>query len=162
MPIDQSNQFDLYSTVNTYSIAVSANMVSAGTDNPLILFRNPANSGKTIIITDIYAGTQVSNVSATFKVFSTPTITSNGASQTPIVRNIGSTCPPSVSLVTSLPTISSNGSAACSRVQGQNSNSAHFKNEYNFILMPNTALLITGDPLSNNRLSQITIVWAEI
>lgn len=156
--VSQSNTLD---NNQLYSSAIEVNMAAASTDNPLLLLRNPAGSGKTLYIFKVQAGTSVTNVGVVFKVFSNPTITTNGTAVAVINRNIGGISS-SVGLVNSLPTVSSTGGKLSSLSVGQNNNSIIFAEEFSVAVKAGNSLLVTGDPTSNNRQSILSIAWREV
>ena len=143
-----------------FGLALDINQTTAGTDNPLLLLKNPSGSGKTLYIYLMAFGTNVTNVSSEVILFANPTITTNGTSQTPVNQNIGDS---TVSTMTafSLPTISANGTRLRSYELGQNNNSVESISDFSIHLLANQNLLITGNPSSNNRGAVITIIWAE-
>lgn len=141
--------------------SVNLNLATAGTDNPVILLRNPSSSTVSVYIKGVTCGVVTTNVSALFNVYSTPTVTSNGTAQTPTNRTIGASTAANL-LVNTLPTVSSPGTVISSFNIAQNSNSASSVDPYQLKLPPNTAILITGNPSSNNRQSAITVVWSEV
>lgn len=144
-----------------FSASFDITAASAGSNNPLLLFRNPSGSGKVVYIYSIQAGCAVANVSFKFRLFANPTVTSNGTARTPRQRNIGSATVAS-SLINTLPTVSSSGNELSALVNGQNTNSVVFAEGFSIEVQPNNAFLITGDPLSNNRAAVITITWVEL
>ena len=150
-------------TNKLYSVGVDTSMTSSGTDNPLLYFRNPSGSNKTVYVFGIKVGVTITNVQAEFKVFHTPTVTANGTTVTPSVRNVGNSQPVASSLVTSLPTVSANGTQFNNINVGQNNNSMPILDgHFTIALQPNTSLLVTGNPSSNNRNASITVLWAEV
>jgi hypothetical protein len=144
-----------------YSIAENINQTSAGSDNPLVLMRNPSGSGKTFYFYKLITGVNVTNVASNFKVFINPTITTNGTSVTPVSLNIGGGAPASVMLLTTLPTVSASGTVIYTYVSGQNSYSVNYIDDFSIRVNANNSILITGDPASNNREAVITLVWME-
>jgi hypothetical protein len=145
-----------------YSIGLDLNMAAAGTDNPLVLMRNPTGSGKKIAVWRVQCGSTVTNVGVEFKIFSSPTVTANGSSVTVYPRNVNNAQAAAVALITSLPTISASGNPLSFLSVGQNSNSIIFADDFSLYLQPNSSILITGSPSSNNRNASLTIVWAEV
>jgi len=143
-----------------FGVAISLNQVSAGSANPLLLIKNPSGSGKTLYVYLIAFGVAVTNVSSKFFIFSNPTVTTDGTSQTPSNQKIGSSTTSAIE-VYSLPTISANGNRIRSYQVGQNNNSIESIADFSIHLPANNTLLITGDPSSNNREAVITAVWAE-
>lgn len=143
-----------------FSVATEVNMAAGGTDNPLILLRNPALSGKTLYLVRVQAGNSVANVAAVFKVYHTPTITLNGTVVTPQNRKIGSVVPSAI-LANTLPTIAVLGTKVSSLANGQNTNSVVFDEEYSVAVPEGKTILLTGSPLSNNRQAVLTMVWVE-
>lgn len=144
-----------------FTFGMNLNMPSAGTNNPLLLLKNPSGSGKTIYIYKVSTGINVANVNACFKLFHTPTITSNGTSKTPVNSSIGHSTASSAELY-SVPTISASGTEMKTWSVGQNGNSIDFLGDFEIRLPANTNLLLTGDPSSNNRESSLTLCWAEV
>lgn len=69
-----------------FSTSIEANAATSGSDNPLVLFRNPVSSGKNFFIFKIIVGISTSNVAATFKVFGNPTMTNTVATITTITQ----------------------------------------------------------------------------
>jgi hypothetical protein len=152
-----------YTTANkVYVTAFNVNMPTSGTDNPLLLVRNPTGSGKTLYVYKLGFGSTVANVSAVFKVFSDPTVTANGTSQAATSLNIGGGAPAASILSTSTPTITANGAEIESYEAGSNNNSGSFVEDFSIHVAANHALLITGNPGSNNRDAALTIVWVEV
>jgi hypothetical protein len=150
-------------SLSSKNFAVSISGVTAsssGSDNPQILIKNPNGSGKYLIIQDLYCGTQVANVSVLYKVFSTPTVTTNGTAITPVNLRIGSAVA-SVANAYYLPTVSSRGTQVEALVQGSNNGSITMSIKGQIVLPPNTTILVTADPLSNNRTSSYAITWTE-
>jgi hypothetical protein len=146
-----------------YSVALSVAAASAGVDNPLVYIRNPSGSGKALHILKVIGGTAVANVADTYKLTANPTVSANGTSQTAVSRNVGGGAGTAVALVTTLPTVSAVGSVLQNAVGGQNSQTVEILiEEYSTIVQPNNAILVTADPSSNNRVSAITVIWAEI
>jgi hypothetical protein len=152
-----------YTSANkVYVTAFNVNMPTSGTDNPLLLVRNPTGSGKTLYVYKLGFGSTVANVSAVFKVFSDPTVTANGTSQAATSLNIGGGAPAASVLSTSTPTITANGAEIESYEAGSNNNSGSFVEDFSIHVAANHALLITGNPGSNNRDAALTIVWVEV
>jgi hypothetical protein len=144
-----------------WGFGVELSMASSGSNNPLILIKNPVGSGKTFYLWEITAASSVANVAAIFKLFSNPTIGANGTAVIPLNRNIGGTGSSAMS-VYKLPTITSAVEQLASFEYGQNSESVYYSALFSLLLLPGQNLLLTGDPLSNNRMSQLTLVWAEV
>lgn len=145
-----------------YAAAVDVSMASSNTDNPLIYFRNPSGSGKRMYIRAISCGCTVTNVGAEWKIFSMPTVTVNGTSLPAYARNLNNSQPAATALVTTLPTVSSSGNFQGVLVTGQNTTSITFSEDYSICLQPNSAILLTGSPSSNNRNAAISLAWAEV
>ena len=145
-----------------YSMGTDISAATSNVNNPLVLFRNPSGSGKTIYIYKISFATDVANVNINAKIWSDPTVTSNGSAITVGSRYIGGGASAAVSLLTSLPTVSSSGTQLEAGVNGQNANSLSMIGEFSIAIAENHALLFTADPLSNNRNVAVSIIWAEV
>ena len=141
-----------------FTVSGSFNAATNGTDNPIILLKNPNASGKTMRLRKLMVGCTVANVIMEIKIFYAPTITANGTAQTPRNNLIGSGTA-SVASAFSLPTLSSNGTQIFDYSFGQNTAPA----EINLLLdvQANQNVVITASPASNNRAVQITAIWAE-
>lgn len=159
-----ASDFFRLATINnkTYGNAFQINAATGGTDNPAILIRNPNGSGKIFYFKLISAGVEINNVFVTYKVFANPTVTANGTAQTPASLNVGGGAGAAAALVTTLPTISANGTLLVIKLMSQNGTEVRLAEDGVIALNPNNSLLITADPQSNNRVSDITVHWAEI
>lgn len=74
-----------------FTTSIEVNAAAAGSDNALVLFRNPLNSAKNIFIYKVIVGISTANVAATFKIFGQPTLTTTTATITTIVQGALST-----------------------------------------------------------------------
>jgi len=156
-----TNVASLTSLGYLYSIALSLNMSTAGNDNPLILLKNPSGSGKRIYLYKANLGIDVVNVLSNFKIYSNPTITDNGTSQTPVNLFIGGGFGASAMNVYSIPTISNLGTIFQTYEVGQNNNSYDGIQDFSVQIAPNNNILLAANPGSNNRQGTITLTWAE-
>lgn len=145
-------------TISTGSI----NITSVGTDNPLILIKNPTGSAKTLYLYKLLLGISSSqaNIGCDFAVWANPTVTANGTVITPRPNLVGGSSSSAMNAFT-LPTVTSNGTRLETFVFGQNNNSINFIEDFSVVVQANNAVLITGNPISNNRTGVITITWAE-
>lgn len=158
-----TNSSQNYLSLNQlYSICAEVNIVDSALDNPLILLRNPTGSGKVIYIYKLAAGVFTTNVAASFKLFTTPTITTNGTAINIASRFINNGAIASVILPTSLPTISANGTCMAGGISGQNNNTVTLVSDFSAAIAPGGSLLVTGKPSSNNRTANIEFTWAEV
>lgn len=143
-----------------YASLSSYNLASAGSNNPIFLLRNPADSGKTIYIFSVSSNCRVTNVQVTFLLFKNPTITANGTAFTPVNANFGSSNA-SVMGVYTASTISASGTLIIADQVGQNTNSSNMILIERIALVPGNDILIAGDPFSNNRAIVMSVGWAE-
>lgn len=152
---------DAVAAGQVYTVSTTLNMAIGGTQNPLVLLRNPAGSGKVLRILRITAGCTASNVQTTFRLHSGVTITLGGITITPVTTNVGSGAV-AVALASTLPTLSVLGNLMMGTHAGQNSQSMDLTKGYEVYLQVNNNLLISGEPVSNNREAVVTVVWAEV
>lgn len=225
-----------------FGASTEVNAAVSGSDNPQVLLRNPLNSGKNYFIYKVNTGCNVTNITAVFKVFGNPTlsstvanisnITQGGLSTTvtvttvtshsatvgataviagttnfngswtvvsvtsatvytftrtpaplfPIVETTGTSTVASslgtvlngyalkrvasptaaTALLTTIPTVSSNGQQLLNLSQGQNSTSPPLIDAAQISLEPGQTLLITARPASNNREMSISLIWSEV
>lgn len=142
----------------TFGYAVGINQPTSGTDNPLVLLKNPSGSGKTIYLSFIAYGVSVTNTMGVCRIYKDPTITANGTAQT--ILQFGSTAT-AMQLYTT-PTISANGSMIATWVFGQNSLSLIDHIDLEVSVAANSNVLVTGNPTSNNRQAEVTLRWVEL
>ena len=155
-----SSQFYLKNSM-IFSLTASVNMVTSGLDNPLIYLKNPSTSSKVYYIASINAGTTVTNVQASFKIFANPITTSDGTTETARQRYVGTSPVSGTSRSYSTPTVTTPGGILSNLNHGQNNNSVKFADEFTMALYPGNSLLITGNPSSNGRNAVLSIVWIE-
>lgn len=144
-----------------FSTAVSVNAATAGSDNGLLYLRNPSGSGITMYVHRIVMATAIANVAVIGRIFSNPTISANGTDASEVNRRINSGSPAASVIATTLPTVTSTGTQLANIVQGQNSSPQIMVLDQSVAVTENNSLLITGDPQSNNRVVQITVIWSE-
>lgn len=158
----QSNQIGTYTNNNkVFSVSGNFNAATAGVNNPIYLIKNPVTSTKTIYITKASAGTTITNVAISFKIFASPVVTINGTIRTPVNNKIGSLTA-SIAEVFSLSTVSSAGSELRNANNGQNSNSLNISDDSSIVITPGNSVLITANPSSNNRDVVANVIWIEI
>lgn len=164
VPTDANSMYaDCIYTDNdkVFSVSTHINQVTGGANNPLLLLQNPAGSGKRMYVRILSYGIPTANVLGIVNLYANPTITANGGAISPVNRNIGSGTA-SVILASTLPTISANGSLLRTATFGQNSTSIIENLEGRISVPANNSLLITGNPVSSNRVAGLTIVWIEL
>jgi hypothetical protein len=146
----------------SYTTSTTVSMATSGTDNPLILIRNPSGSGKVFYLWGVRCGISVANVFGTFRLFINPTVTVNGVSQTPVSLNGGGGAGASSMLVTTLPTVTVSGSQIETGVVGENADSVQIGDGFIIAIQANNSVLLTGSPSSNARNAELTIQWVEL
>jgi hypothetical protein len=145
-----------------FSTAVSVNAATGSSDNAILLFKNPVGSGKTIYIQKLTAGTDVTNVSVTIKVFANPTTTAAGSTLTKVALKRVSSPTASIAEASSLPTATSNGTLMFAVPLGQNAGAFDVINSALISLEAGQSILITAAPNSNNRQATLTLIWSEV
>lgn len=140
-----------YSATNTTALTVGTSETS------IFLFKNPnANTVKAKIIKIVCTGT------ATFRLYHTPTITSNGTSITPINQKI-MTSPASATITPfQSPTLSANGTFMWPITVTAQTGTVPYLLEHQLILNPNFNINITAQAGSNNTPVNVTIFWCEV
>jgi len=139
-----------------YSLSLSFNLPSNGTETRVILIKNPNASGKILKLEYmLFAGS-----GPTIRIYADPTITTNGTAVTPVATNVGNATASVITPFTS-PTISANGSQILADILS-NQTASRIDMRHLITVAENNNMLITGQPTSNNTLIQITLVWAEI
>lgn len=139
----------------------SISAADAGTDNPIILLKNPNGSGKSLrFIYRVYS-VEVVNVYGVFSMYLDPTITNNGTSAT-ISNGRQTGAVATVATAFTLPTLSALGTKIDEVVTQQNNSPSFMPDDGSFILDPNHNIVITANPASNNRAVRIGIKWSEV
>jgi hypothetical protein len=147
----------------SFGLAFDFSLPTAGTFNPVLLLKNPIGSGKRIRITRLNVGLTIANVSGIWRVFANPTVSANGTAISPVNLNVGGASnPATISQTFTTPTITANGASLFRYESGQNMNSTEVIGDALFVINPGNVMLLTGDPLSNNRNTVITVYWTEV
>lgn len=145
---------------NVYILSGSFNAAVGGSDNPILLIKNPLGSGKTLYLQRVVMNCSVTNVIVGYTFYYAPTITSNGTSQTPRNALIGSSNTSAMTCF-SLPTLVSNGTQLVEITIGQNATAFALDVDGAIQLQANQNLVIAAQPASNNRAVQFTVTWVE-
>jgi len=149
---------------NGYKFFVSSGEISAGlstSDNPILLLRNPAGSGKTVKF-DVFDFAPIAQSTRTiFRVWGEPTITNVGTNITANISNyfIGS-ANAKVALAYTSPTISSNGKLKAVHIAEVNEVS--FFIHMSLILPAGKDVLLTAKPPANNKAVVVSATWVEV
>lgn len=146
-----------------YSLITTINMATA-TEIRLILFRNPAGSGKTVYLQRLQILlTNTGNSSGVIRGYISPTITTNGTTLTPVNTNVGGGGAATIVNAYSSPTLSALGTMAfASRVQGgDGAQPTEFGFDGSVALNAGQDVAITGTPDGANREIIISILWSE-
>lgn len=159
--ISESSITYYVSNDQVYTISSDLLMTSSGIDNPLFLLKNPVASGRIIYVYLIIMGVLQNNVTAEISVWSNPSITTDGILTTPSNNLIGGTASSSMTSHV-LPTISSNGKRLASFVTGQNTQSVTYSGLFSMQVLPNSNLLLTGNPSTNGKPCVLSITWVEV
>lgn len=136
---------------------VGATVVISGTTNFNGTFTVASVTSTTIYTFTKTAGTGNTNTSGTSTMNSS---LGTAMSAFPMKRVASPTA--AIALVTSLPTVPSNGDQLMAVAQGQNSAAFALVDSDLISLEPGQNLLLTGSPNSNNRLMTVTIIWSEL
>lgn len=142
-----------------FTLTGSFNAATGGSDNPILLIKNPNASGKTLRLRKLYVGCNVANVIVSFSIYYAPTITANGTAATPRNNLIGNGTA-SVTQSFSLPTLSSLGTIIFDSTISQNGTSPEINPAID--VPANQTIVITANPATNNRSVQITTIWMEV
>lgn len=135
---------------------------SIGTSEiPVVLFRNPSGSGKTVklirlTMSNLHTVTSFIRVRA----YGSPTVTSDGTSLTEICTHVGASGPVSVSF--SSPTVSANGTRFSQWVVPSFSVPTIINLDMVFLLDANTQVLLTAQADGTNRVLGGSLIWAEV
>jgi len=134
------------------------------TETALLLFKNPSGSSKQAKIRRIeFSNFSTSDSFIKFRLYKSPTVTTNGTSITTSSLHIGGSA---VAVITPffLPVITANGI----KLNAWNVGSYYhtltliLNLDFELLLDNNNSLLITGQADGSNRSPVINIIWAEI
>lgn len=131
------------------------------TEIPVVLFRNPLGSGKTVklirlTVSNLHTVTSFIRVRA----YGGPTITADGTGLTEVCTHVGQAGP--VSVTFSSPTASANGTRLAQWVVPAFSNALIIPLDLLFILDANTQVLLTAQADGTNRVLGGSLLWAEV
>jgi hypothetical protein len=148
----------------TYCASVdSFNIPAAGIASNVALFRNPAGSGKKIVLLGAIFDTLSAAGRIAFRAYSAPTVTITGTILPIVSRHLGGGAAASVVNAFSGPSTSAPGTLLTGPLSvSGSSNSLPLEVAGSLILEPGTDILLTGVPDANNRLAGITLIWEEI
>lgn len=147
-----------------YSVIVdSFNLPTGGTQTDIILMRNPALSGKKIVILKIIYDAVTAAGRISFRSYFGPTVTTAGTSLTTVSRHFGGGAGASAATAFSGPSIAARGTQFSGPISVTGaSNALPMEIGGAIVIEPGNDLLLTGVPDANNRLSGITLIWEEI
>lgn len=133
--------------------------VTPTTEYALMLFKNPESSEKEMIITHFNFGTDSITSRSIYRVYSRPTITSDGTPLSEYNMCIGSGAGSATGEGYKSPTISSNGELLSTSIVGDTSS----KGQNRVIAVnPNEQILITVETSVASKKSFAQIYWLEI
>jgi hypothetical protein len=148
-----------------YTTSFEVNLNPNGTEVPTAYIKNPAASGKVMIIRDVYASGTTTNGEATIRMYANPTSSANGTAQTITSTSIGGGAAASSMTAFTSPTVSANGVKLLSWSIGSGNfgpNSAPALLDGLFRLSANNNILFTGQPSGANINTTWTIIWQEV
>lgn len=150
----QNVRHDKAFTITTELVTVDTN-----TEKALILFKNPSSSGKSTLITHFKFGTDSSNVRTLVRVYSNPTITTNGTALALTNTHIASGVPSSDMEAYKFPTVSSFGSVLNLDINPSDSPSKGLSRWY--WVDPGNNILLTVENSTANASTFGDIYWME-
>lgn len=140
-----------YSATNTSALTVGTSETS------IFLFKNPNGSGiKARIFRAAFTG------AATYRVYHTPTITSDGTGLAEINQRIQSSPPTAAVTAFQSPTISANGTFIFPIAASTQSGTVVFNTTHQFTVNANFNILITAQAGANNTPVNVTLFWYEV
>lgn len=141
----------------TYSVTTTSALTVGTSETSIFLFRNPnSNPNKVRLLRLQITG------AATYRLYHTPTITSNGTTLTSINQRIMTSPTAAQALPTQSPTISANGTFMMPLATSTQAGTLVFDLSYQPILNPNFTILITAQAGGNNTPVNVTLVWCEV
>lgn len=131
------------------------------TEIPVVLFRNPSGSGKTVklirlTISNLHTVTSFIRVRA----YGAPTVTADGTGLTEVCTHVGQAGPASTTF--SSPTVSANGTRLAQWVIPAFSNALIIPLDMLYILDANTEVILTAQADGTNRVLGGSLLWAEV
>lgn len=131
------------------------------TEIPVVLFRNPSGSGKTVKF-DRLTMSNFATVNSFIRIraYGAPTVTSDGTGLTEICTHVGQAGPSSVTF--SSPTVSANGTRFAQWEIPAFQNALIIPLDLLFILDANAEILLTAQADGTNRVFAGSLIWAEV
>lgn len=151
-----------YDIINNhgYRVSVETN-ISLSTENNLIHLKNPAGSGKVLIL-DRVALNCITRGESILRMYDAATITGNGTVITIKSSNVGGGASASAMNAYTSPTTSSLGSKFDVYAMGKDSNTMIVDFDGHTVLSAGSSIIITVQNDSVNRTVSVTAMWREI
>lgn len=154
--------FDVQNSVAqgfSYTSYTDFNNISSG-EQDFFLMKNPAGSGKRLMITHLSFGVDSSSARSIIKVYSDPTITIDGTAIPVVNTYIRDSNPSSVVSCFKLPTISARGSALNLQILPANQPSRGLNRFY--LVDPGHDILVTINNSIGNAATFAEAYWLEV
>jgi hypothetical protein len=150
-----------------YVTSFEVNLPTNGIESPAVYIKNPSGSGKTLILKIVSASCEdATNGAGVIRVYGDPTTSGNGTSETISSTSVGGGAASSVMTAFSGPTASANGSIlfAINTGSGNVTTAGSMPLHLDGLIRisANHALLITGEPSTNNMNYSFTVIWQEV
>lgn len=131
------------------------------TEIPVVLFRNPSGSGKTVKLIRLTMS-NLHTVSSFIRVraYGSPTLLTDGTGLTELCTHVGQAGPASTTF--SSPTVIVNGTRFAQWVVPAFSSALIIPLDMLFILDANTEIILTGQADGTNRVLGGSLLWAEV
>ena len=142
-----------------FTTTTEFNTISGTTESPYLLLKNPAASGKNLIVTHFNYGIDANNVRSIIRIWKNPTVTADGTALVEENTNFKTGATSSVATAFKSPTVSSNGAVLNIGIAPAN-NPSRGLNRFYFI-PPGKAILVTIENSVSNASTFADIYWLE-
>lgn len=142
-----------------YTVSSSLVNIPTSSEHPLILLRNPSNSGKPMLVSHFAFGTDSANTRSIFKIYQQPTVTADGSAMTIVNTYVkaGARSPIAEAYVN--PTVSDNGQQL-NMIIGPGDSPSRGLNRWYWI-DPGYEILVTIENSQANVSSFADVYWVE-
>lgn len=146
------------------SFAVVGERTAIGTTElPVLLFRNPTGSTKTVRPKQfMFTNRHTVSSFIIYRIYASPTVTTTGTTLTEVSTNIGAGVTPSADSFSS-PTISANGTLIGTVIVGGGvaPHTVILPLTNSFTMAANTAILVTATADGTSRIATVSLFWEE-
>jgi hypothetical protein len=140
----------------SFMATTDLNSISGTSESPYFFLKNPAASGKTLVITHLHVGVNSSSARSIYRLYANPTTSADGTALTECNAHVKSSPVSSVMTTFKEPTVSANGDLFDTKIVSAD-NGSNGLNRWLYVDEGNTVLITVENDVSNT--STLCSVW---